>query len=407
MVLRRAFSRPLTRALSGTVSRAAYARRIARDVLPLTATELARWQRRIAEIPSPELRRQAQASITLKRFHCEGGTVYAALRPAAAPSLVRLIVALQTISDYLDNLCDRSVSWDPADYRRLHQALLDAVDDTGPLHDYYALHPNKDDGGYLADLVLECRASTRALPAYPLVRDRVKRLIGLYNDLQVYKHGPWERREPALTGWFSERGAAYRDLRWWEFAAACGSTLAVFALFAAAAEPGLTDEQADALERAYFPWICGLHILLDYLIDQAEDAAGGDLNLVSFYPSPAERRRRLILFVKEARARARALAGAGFPEDEIAFHQTVVEGLPGLYLSDAKVARQRLHGLAFALLWAGGPASFGWYAWCRRFRRRGNKSGLDVKTPAGDSETRCAQAGGTPARQGSGGGPGA
>src|SRR5690606_4689847 len=352
MVLRRA------------VARVELLRRIAREVLPLTARELARWEQRIHCIPNPELRRQARASITSKRFHCEGGSVFAALRPDCAPTLVRLIVALQTISDYLDNLCDRSVSCDETDFRRLHQAMLDAVDETGPLHDYYALHPNRDDGGYLDALVQECRACVRELPSYPVVRERVKGLVGLYNDLQVYKHGPLKRREKLLEDWFSRQGGPWRDLYWWEFAAACGSTLAVFALFAGAALPDLRPEDAARIETAYFPWICGLHILLDYHIDQAEDAAGGDLNLVSYYPCAGEQERRLVRFVREARARARELP-------DPAFHATVVEGLPGLYLSDGKVPAQRMHRLAWTLLAAGGPASFGYYVWCRLRRRRG------------------------------------
>ena len=336
---------------------------MAREVLPAVAAELDRWERRIERIPNPELQRQARASITTKRFHCEGGSVFAALLPERAPTIVRLIVALQTISDYLDNLCDRSVSLDEADFRQLHLAMLDAVDDRGPSHDYYRLHPNRDDGGYLHALVGECQACVAQLPSYPVVRERVQRLVGLYTDLQVYKHGPLDRREPALTAWFHDRGAPWRDLYWWEFAAACGSTLAMFALFAAAARPDLTPAEAERLERAYFPWICGLHILLDYLIDQAEDAAGGDLNLVCYYPCSDERRRRLVRFVQQARARAREL-----PERE--FHEAIVQGLPGLYLSDGKVRAQGLYPLALRLLWAGGPASFGYFLWCR-LRRRG------------------------------------
>src|SRR5690606_22634075 len=216
-------------------SRAVYARRIAWEVLPAVEAELARWKQRIGHIPNPELRRQAWASITSKRFHCEGGSVFAALHPQWTPTLVRLIVALQTISDYLDNLCDRSVSMDEADFRRLHQALLDAVEAGTPAeapsgHDYYALHPNRDDGGYLEALVHECRSCVAQLPSYAIVQERVRRLIGLYNDLQVYKHGPLARRKPALEAWFAQRGGPWRDLYWWEFAAACGSTLAVFAL---------------------------------------------------------------------------------------------------------------------------------------------------------------------------------
>ena len=84
------------------------------------------------DIPNSSSSEQAWASITKKRFHAEGGSVYAALTPQWIPTSVPLIVALQTISDYLDNLCDRSVSMEEADFRVLHKAMLDAVDGRPP-----------------------------------------------------------------------------------------------------------------------------------------------------------------------------------------------------------------------------------------------------------------------------------
>lgn len=395
-----------------------YARFIVKDVLPRVADQLEKWQRRIASIPNTELQRQAWASITTKRFHAEGGSVYACLAPESADTLVALIVALQTISDYLDNLCDRSVSMDETDFRQLHRAMLDAVDVTSPAQQgavYYEFHPNKDDGGYLEALVDECRRRIAALPSYSVVGPHVRRLAELYNDLQVYKHGPVAGRVPALRGWHVRTWPARLDnardaapdtdsksrspfaadvkaddalyeaddaLYWWEFAAAAGSTLGVFALFAAAARPDLTDDEARQIVESYFPWICGLHILLDYLIDQAEDEAGGDLNLVSHYPDGTKMRQRLVRFVKESRARAARLP-------EAAFHTTVVQGLPGLYLSDDKVPGQRMQPLARQLLRAAGPASFGYYAWCR-LRRIFDPSARPGTQPAPCDRTQAA-----------------
>lgn len=40
----------------------------------------------------------------------------------------------------------------------------------------------------------------------------------------------------------------------------------------------MTKEMTEKIKAGYFPYIQGLHILLDYLIDQEEDKAGGDLN---------------------------------------------------------------------------------------------------------------------------------
>ena len=60
------------------------------------------------------------ASIETKTFHCEGGALYALLAEAHRDDAIRFIVAYQTISDYLDNLCDRSTSLDPEDFTLLH-----------------------------------------------------------------------------------------------------------------------------------------------------------------------------------------------------------------------------------------------------------------------------------------------
>lgn len=340
-----------------TVTKLALLGRIRRSVLPLTGQELAKWQRRAEAIPNPELREQALASLNWKRFHAEGGSVYAAPVGDRLPTLVALIVALQTISDYLDNLCDRSVSQSGDDFRTLHQAMLDALTPDAPRHDYYSLHPNKEDGGYLESLVGECRRNVSLLPAYPTVQGDVVALAGLYNDLQVYKHIRPDLRETHLKAWFASHRARFPELEWWEFAAAAGSTLGIFALLAAACRPDLDRDRVLALTDVYFPWVCGLHILLDYLIDQAEDREGGDLNFVSFYDSPTTTRQRLRVFYRRAREGLRKLP-------DRPFHETALDGLLGLYLSDVKIKRQGLQPLAWDLLRSGGTASVALFAVC-------------------------------------------
>lgn len=307
--------------------------RVYRDVLPGVSKELDWWMAKAKEIPNEELRRQAVASITDKRFHCIGGAVYATMRPAAQHVLIPLIVALQTISDYLDNLCDRSTSLDPADFRQLHLAMHDAVDDSRPLNDYYAYREEKEDGGYLRKLVETCRDCTGRLPSYAAVQPYVSELVGLYGDLQVYKHIREEDREPALLAWWDRHKAAYPDIRWNEFAAASGSTLGMFTLFAAAADASLQEADAERLREMYFPYVCGLHILLDYLIDREEDRIGGDLNFCEYYENEFQAAERIEWVARQARNQVKSAA-------DCKFHRMIVEGLLALYLSDPKVARQ-------------------------------------------------------------------
>lgn len=349
--------------------------RLFRDVLPRAAVELARWERRAAAIPNPELRRQALASLRAKRFHAEGGSVFAAAGPAHGGRLTGFIVAFQTASDYLDNLCDRSVSRDGDDFRQLHRALEDAVDPAAPPADYYALHPNREDGGYLRELVEACRRHAGALPGFAAVQGEVRRLIALYVDLQVFKHVAPGEREALLRRWYARERPADEDLHWWEFGAAAGSTLAVFALLAEAAAGEPAPGAAARLRRAYFPWVCGLHILLDYWIDQAEDAEGRDLNFIRHYAGPGEVRRRLRLFHRRARGRV-----ARLPQP--ALHTLVVDGLLGLYLSDDKVAAQGLDGVARELLRGAGPRARALHALCAA-RRRASRRRRAPHPPAG------------------------
>ena len=107
------------------------------QVRPQVHEHLRHWIDQAHEIPSPELRKQALASIATKAFHCEGGGIYCLLAGDRSREAIRFIVAYKTISDYLDNLCDRSTSLDPDDFRLLHTSMRHALTPGAELDDYY------------------------------------------------------------------------------------------------------------------------------------------------------------------------------------------------------------------------------------------------------------------------------
>lgn len=308
-------------------------RRVYKYVLPEVRSQLSEWRRFAERIPNPELRKQALDSMTTKQFHCEGGAVYAAADIENRHILIPLIVAFQTISDYLDNLCDRSTSLDPADFRRLHQSMLDSIDPDAVPAAYYQFRDEQEDGGYLRALVEACQSRIRMLPSYSRIQPYVAELVGLYCDLQVYKHIRKDLRETELIRWWEQHKSPYPDLYWNEFAAAAGSTLGVFMLFLAAADPNLDEDAGRSIQNRYFPYVCGLHILLDYLIDQEEDRIGGDLNFCNYYDGADEMLSRLAYFVERARTNV-----AGMEHSQ--FHRMIIEGLLALYLSDPKIYAQ-------------------------------------------------------------------
>ena len=303
-------------------------------IVPRVHRCLAYWRGHAAAIPDPELRRQAIASIETKAFHCEGGGVYAILAGEHRDEVLRFIVAYQTISDYLDNLCDRSTSLDPRDFEALHGAMADALSPGAPKGDYYRSRKEQDDGGYLDRLVDECRAVLASLPSYGKVREAAVELERYYGELQVHKHVTEGERVGRLEAWFLSHKSSLPEMAWYEFAASAGSTLGIFCLAAAAADARLSTETATAIRNAYFPWVQGLHILMDYFIDREEDRVEGDLNFCSYYPDEKTMVDRVIEFLYMADRAVQDLPHRRF-------HRMVCHGLPAMYLADRKLDRYK------------------------------------------------------------------
>jgi tetraprenyl-beta-curcumene synthase len=330
--------------------------------LPGVQTLLNQWKRQAASCSDVQLYKQAVASLQTKAFHCQGGAVFAVPYKAQEDVLLRLIVAYQTICDYLDNLCDRAGCTDGNAFLQLHQALIDALSPGSKPVDYYQYYPFKNDGGYLEKLVNECRLCVEKLPAFHMVHEAVINLADDYIQLQVKKHIEWDKREKVLIKWAEKHIIDYPGLKWQEFSAACGSTLGLFALLGLASEERVEQQEVQNTVRAYFPWICGLHILLDYLIDQAEDRAGKDLNFTFYYANQEELVKRLKLFVAKSHTHAKKLSHP-------VFGRTVVEGLLAMYLSDKKVKQQGFKKIAYELINQSGPGAWRTYQLCSVVRK--------------------------------------
>ncbi len=339
------------------------------QVRPQVHEELRHWTARARKIVSPDLREQALASISAKAFHCEGGGIYSLLAGDRSRDVVRFIVAYQTISDYLDNLCDRGTSLDPDDFRMLHASMRDALTPGSGAGsgarsgDYYRYRDDQDDAGYLAALVTTCQEVLAVLPAYEAIAPYLHELVDHYCSLQVYKHVRPEERVPLLQAWFDDQGDSLPPMAWYEFAACSGSTLGIFFLVAQACQEDCTPSLARRIRDAYFPWVQGLHILLDYLIDQDEDRRCGDLNFCSYYPDDREMVARLSHFYRQANLSISALPYAQF-------HRLITKGLLGIYCSDQKVHAQKdVRMAARHLAPLGGSVGVFFYLACWLYRR--------------------------------------
>ncbi len=301
-------------------------------IFPQVNKELAYWKKRAQAIPNQELRTQALASIQAKKFHCQGGSVYSILARHNWKEAIQFIVAYQTISDYLDNLCDRSTSLDPQDFRQLHQSMEDALSPENMMKNYYRYREDQADGDYLQDLVQTCQKVLRSIYNFEDIHPYVLQLEALYSDLQVHKHVCHEERIPRLETWFQHYQKQWPMLSWYEFSACTGSTLGIFCMVSYGLNNQMSKSLAKNIFDSYFPYLQGLHIMLDYFIDQQEDEEEGDLNFCHYYKDEQELEQRLVYFVEQTNQQVKKL-----PDQ--AFHEMIQHGLVGLYLADPKVKK--------------------------------------------------------------------
>jgi tetraprenyl-beta-curcumene synthase len=254
-------------------------------VVPSLRRELAGWRARAAEIPDPALRRYAARALR-KHGNMDGAALFATLAPAAhRRQVVRALVAFQTAYNHVDALSELPSANPVENGERLHQALLVALDPGVPHLDYYAHNPDRGDGGYLTALVDACRHALADLPSYLVVAPSARAATARIVAFQALNLSEPHGGHGALRRWATAATPSGSGLAWWETAAGAGSSLAVHALIAAAADPDVDHLDAEAIERAYFLPIGALHTLLDSLVDRREDRQDSQRSLLDYYHS--------------------------------------------------------------------------------------------------------------------------
>ena len=301
------------------------ARRYWLGVFPVVQHEIRRLHALARGIPDPALRALAFDAQRRKWASLEGAAAFAVFTPRLGRfSLARLLVDLQGVFDYADTLMEQPSRVPAANACGLHNAFVAALQPDLPHTDYYQHHAQREDGGYLVGLIEGCRQAVCALPSYAVVADAVLRhawrVVFYQSRINLATTGD----HPALARWASKQPAGLQ-LKWWEIGAACGSSLAIFAHLAAASDPNLTRSEVEAIEALYWPWAEALHILLDSLIDRAEDRATDQRNLLDYYASQDEMTERLGLLATEMVKRAQAVPP---------HHQLILAAMVALYLSD-------------------------------------------------------------------------
>lgn len=247
--------------------------------------EVRRWRALAAEIPDQALRADAVSSLDDKRYYTDGAALFWILPSRRSHELLALLVAYQTIANYLDYASERGAAARGGVGGSLMLALVDAVDIDQPIRDYYADHPWRDDGGYLRQLVLRCRHACAGLPRYREAQPLLVREARSAHTLELCHDPDQERRDAALERLAVEEIGMVPGASWFEVAGSATSLLAVIALLALAADLTITERDLNAARDLYSPWIGSLSLMLDSYIDQVDDAVTGDWSAVAYYAS--------------------------------------------------------------------------------------------------------------------------
>ncbi len=255
--------------------------------------EVHQWHVLATRIPDPALRADALGSLADKRYYIDGAALFWTLPSCRADELLSLLVAYQTIANYLDYASERGTEHRGASAGSLMLALVDAVDVDAPPQDYYADHPWTDDGGYLRQLVLSCRSACANLPRYEQARPLLIREARRGHALELSHDPDPIRRDEALKRFAAEEFGSMPDASWFELAGSATSLLAVLVLLALAADSTSTDNDLDTAVDLYRPWVGTLSLMLDSYVDQADDADTGSWSAVAYYPDQQTAHRRI------------------------------------------------------------------------------------------------------------------
>jgi tetraprenyl-beta-curcumene synthase len=335
--------------------------------LPAVSREVRHWRRRARAITDAPLRADALDSLERKRASTDGAALFWTLPHARDPNLLRLLVAFETLADYLDSASERGVYAGVAGGLQLHRALSDALDPGAPLSSYYRYHPWRRDGGYLRALLAACRYHCALLPHYERVRAPAIRAATLARVLALNHLPDPHLRDAALREWAHReidcppRSPTVREvavewetgswgkLAWFESTAAASGWLTVLALLALAAA-GEEPEAGRVRDTctAYFPWISLAGTMLDSYCDQAEDTAADEHSYIAHYPCPAQGVERVSELVWEAAQRAAALPDGSR-------HTVIVGCMVAMYLSRDSARTPTMRASTHRLAHAGGP----------------------------------------------------
>jgi hypothetical protein len=288
-------------------------------VWPAARRETSQWRQKARCAPNPTLRHIAIETLQRKWTDIEGAAAFSAfVPPQRRPIVIRALTSWQAAYDLADTLSEQLGGPACASYA-LHQALATAL---APASHDRAQEPTCNFDQMQALIETAC-CSYRSLPSQTRTSAAAVRGAARIATYQALHH---QRNHETLRAWALTATPAGSKLHWWETSAAAASSLATLAMIAAAATAGLSDQEANAIEAAHWPWAGALHTLLDSLIDRHEDAVADQPSLLGYADT------------LEVAARIGRLAEQTMSHIELAPNSlrqiVLIAGMTSMYISD-------------------------------------------------------------------------
>jgi tetraprenyl-beta-curcumene synthase len=351
------------------------------NVAPLVRSELKAWERPALQIGDRRLRALAVEKLNDEGFNAEvAATLATQSSRSIRPTVVRAIVALELLFDYLDGRTELELREPIEDGLRLFKAFTNPLA-PGPLTSELEPEPDR---AYLEALGARAHENLFALPSAHIVAPFARAAAERCAQAQTYLHATSASGDRELQQWAHEQ-AAGSGLAWREYlAGSASSVLAVHALIAAAADPSTTSRDAQLIDRAYLA-IGSVITILDSLVDQRSDTARGEHRFIRLFADEHELDERLRILIAEALARAREAPRADH-------HIMTLAGSVAFYTTHQGARDPRVRGLSATVRSALSPTIWPAVAVMRAWRVAKRISALTCRRSIGPRGRRSLRA---------------
>jgi tetraprenyl-beta-curcumene synthase len=308
--------------------------------------EASQWRTRAHAIPDPSTRDHALEAMDEGRALVDGAALFWILPPRRRLDLLRLLVALQTLLNFLDLVFEREASGPDQRPGSWMWLAREALDLTRPPPDREIKARLGDDGGFLSALVMACRGGCAALPNYQHARVLLVREATRSRAFEIEHDRDAPRRSATMQAHVAQHFSDVTGLAWWELVGGASALLTAMAVLALAADEATTPDDFLQAADAYV-WVASAAALLDSYVDRPADVSSGAHNWFDYYPTDAHATRRAAELLQGAVSRISALRNAER-------HVVIVASMAALWLSSDTARRADLREVTAAMARSGG-----------------------------------------------------